>query len=132
MNHQLATYAMASSSSGRPADRVVVVGGGFGGIEVAKALGSAGVLVTLVDRMNYHLVQPLLYQVATAGLSPADIAEPIRKILRRYSSVEMIMGEITGVDTRARRVRVTGQSDVAFDHLVLATGAKHSYFGHDD
>ena len=111
--------------------RVVIVGGGFGGIRVAKALAGTSAEVTLIDRNNHHLFQPLLYQVATAGLSPTDIAYPIRTIVRGLSNVEVMMSEVTGVDS-ARKLLRTTNGEVPFDFLVLATGARHSYFGHDD
>ena len=114
------------------APRVVVIGGGFGGIEVARALGRANMPVTLIDRQNYHLFQPLLYQVATAALSPADIAEPIRKILRRYRSAQVILGEVERIDRAARDVVLSTGRRVPYDVLVLATGATHSYFGHPE
>ncbi len=113
-------------------ERVVVIGGGFGGIEVARALGRAGMPVTVIDRHNYHLFQPLLYQVATAALSPADIAEPIRKILRRYRSVQVMLGEVERIDRDAREVVLSAGTRVPYDVLVLATGATHSYFGHPE
>ena len=112
--------------------RVVVVGAGFGGIEVAKALGRAEVDVTVIDRRNHHLFQPLLYQVATAALSAPDIAEPIRSILRRYRTVEVLLGEVTGIDTAARRVRCAHGVSIAYDHLVLATGARTGWLGRSD
>jgi NADH dehydrogenase len=112
--------------------RVVVIGAGFGGVEVARALGRANIPVTLIDRRNHHLFQPLLYQVATAALSPADIAEPIRKMLRRCPSVEVVFGEATGIDLKARSVALANGDTFPYDVLVLATGATHSYFGHDD
>src|SRR5687767_7689081 len=112
--------------------RVVVIGGGFGGIEVARALGRAQMPVTVIDRQNYHLFQPLLYQVATAALSPADIAEPIRKILRRYRSVQVMLGEVARIDRDAREVVLSAGTRVPYDLLVLATGATHSYFGHPE
>lgn len=111
--------------------RVVVVGGGFGGLSAARALGSAGVRILLIDKQNHHLFQPLLYQVATAALSPADIAWPIRRILRRQQNAEVLMAEVTGVDPLARRVLLGDRSE-AYDYLVLASGATHSYFGHDE
>ena len=114
------------------APRVVVIGGGFGGIEVARALGRARMPVTIIDRQNYHLFQPLMYQVATAALSPADIAEPIRKILRRYRSVQVILGEVKRIDRDAREVVLRSEMRVPYDVLVLATGATHSYFGHPE
>ncbi len=112
--------------------RTVVVGAGFAGIEVARALGKAGLPVTIIDRQNHHLFQPLLYQVATAALSPADIAEPIRKMLGRYASVEVMLGAVTAIDTQARKVTLANGTDVPFDILVLATGAMHGYFGHEE
>src|ERR1700674_2249936 len=105
---------------------VVVIGGGFGGIEVARQLGRAGMSVTVIDRHNYHLFQPLLYQVATAALSPADIAEPIRKILRRQDNTEAIMGEAQRIDGDRKKVVTTG-GEIEYDFLILATGARHSY-----
>jgi NADH dehydrogenase len=112
--------------------RVVVVGAGFGGLDATRALARAPVEVTLVDRHNHHLFQPLLYQVATAALSPGDIAWPVRSIFRRQRNVTVLMAEVTGIDVAARRVRTgTGQA-LPYDALVLATGATHSYFGHDE
>jgi NADH dehydrogenase len=116
----------------RQAPRVVVIGGGFGGIEVARALGRAKMPVTLIDRQNYYLFQPLLYQVATAALSPADIAEPIRKILRRYRSVQVVLGDVERIDRDAHEVVLREGRRVPYDVLVLATGATHSYFGHPE
>src|ERR1051325_3393026 len=113
-------------------NRVVVVGAAFAGIEVARGLGAAGIPVTLIDRQNYHLFQPLLYQVATAALSPGDIAEPIRKMLRRYPGVEVVLGEVTGIDSDSRTVALANGKTIDYDRLVLATGATHSYFGHDE
>jgi NADH dehydrogenase len=110
---------------------VVVVGAGFAGLEVARELGNAGIRVTILDRQNHHLFQPLLYQVATAALSPADVAEPIRKILRGHGSVEVLLGDVTGIDLAGRAVILGTGRRVAFSHLVLATGATHSYFGND-
>src|SRR5580698_8363829 len=109
--------------------RVVIIGGGFGGLEAAKALRKANVRVTLLDRQNHHLFQPLLYQVATAALSPADIAEPLRHILRRDENAEVILTEVQGVDVAGRQV-LTGDGPLAYDYLIVATGARHSYFGH--
>lgn len=111
--------------------RVVIVGAGFGGIEAAKALARAPVDVWIIDRQNHHCFQPLLYQVATAALSPADVAWPIRHILRRQDNATVLMAEMRGIDT-ARRVVRTDSIEVAYDDLVLATGATHSYFGHDE
>ncbi len=110
---------------------VVIIGGGFGGLRAALALKNAPVKVILVDRTNHHLFQPLLYQVATAGLSPADIAKPIRSILRDQKNVTCVMAEVTEIDVDARTVTST-QDTFLYDHLILATGARHSYFGHDE
>jgi NADH dehydrogenase len=116
-----------------PADahRVVILGAGFGGLECARALARAPVAITLVDRHNHHLFQPLLYQVATAALSPGDIAWPIRAVFRRRANVSVLMANVTGVDAEARLVRTTETAPIPYDTLVLATGATHSYFGRD-
>jgi NADH dehydrogenase len=111
--------------------RVVVVGAGFGGLSAAQALAKTPVDITVLDRRNYHLFQPLLYQVATAGLSPADIAWPIRSILRSQDNVSVQLGSVTGVDLDAQNV-LLGDTRLAYDYLVVATGAQHAYFGHDD
>jgi NADH dehydrogenase len=108
----------------------VILGGGFGGLYAAKALRGAPARVTLVDRRNHHLFQPLLYQVATAGLNPADIAAPIRSILRGQSNVSVIMAEAVAVDVPGRRVALA-DGEIAYDSLIVATGATHSYFGND-
>jgi NADH dehydrogenase len=110
---------------------VVIIGGGFGGLAAARALRKASVQVTLLDRRNHHLFQPLLYQVATAALNPADIAMPIRHILRRQKNVTVLMAEATAIDTAGRKVRLA-DGELSYDYLVVATGATHSYFGHDD
>src|SRR5271170_7918264 len=111
--------------------RVVIIGGGFGGIAAAKALRHTSCRVTLIDRRNYFLFQPLLYQVATAGLSPADIAGPIRALFRDQPNVRVLLGEVTDVDTPMREV-ILQDARVPYDYLVVATGARHSYFGHDE
>jgi NADH dehydrogenase len=111
--------------------RVVIVGAGFGGLSAAQKLAGAPVDVVLIDRDNYHLFQPLLYQVATAGLSPADIAAPVRAIVGRYDNITVLLGEIERVDTAKREVQF-GTRQLAYDFLVLATGARHAYFGHDE
>lgn len=113
------------------AAKVVIVGAGFGGLACAKALRRTAADVTVIDRRNYHLFQPLLYQVATASLSPADIAVPIRELLREQRNTRVLMGRVTGIDAEAREV-VLGEKRVPYDYLVLATGARHSYFGRDD
>jgi NADH dehydrogenase len=111
--------------------RLVIVGAGFGGLSAAHALAGAEADVTVVDRRNYHLFQPLLYQVATAGLSPAQIASPIRAILRRAANVQVLLGRVTGVDKERRTVALEDRT-LAYDYLVIATGARHAYFGHDE
>jgi NADH dehydrogenase len=111
---------------------VVIVGGGFGGLTAARALAHTPVRVTLVDRTNHHTFQPLLYQVATAGLSPADIAQPIRSILHNAKNVTVLLGEVTGVDLKAQRLLLDGGGTLDWDFLVLACGAETSYFGHDE
>jgi NADH dehydrogenase len=110
---------------------VVIVGGGFGGLYAARALAGRPVRVTLLDRRNHHLFQPLLYQVATAALNPSDIAMPLRSILRRAANVTVLLAEVEAVDLAARRLVLDGDS-LEYDALVLAAGAGHSYFGHDD
>ena len=110
---------------------VVIVGGGFGGIEAAKALGRAKVRVTLVDRRNHHVFQPLLYQVATAALNPANIASPIRRILKWYDNVEVLLGEVESVDVPSKALKLT-DGEIRYDYLIVATGAAHSYFGHEE
>ena len=115
-----------------PKARVVIIGGGFGGLFAARALERAPVQVTLLDRHNYHLFQPLLYQVATASLSPADVASPIRWILRGQENVEVLLAEVQTIDPIGRRLILDHDEPIAFDYLILASGATHSYFGHDD
>jgi NADH dehydrogenase len=110
---------------------VIIVGGGFGGLEAAKKLGGENVRVTLIDRTNYYLFQPLLYQVATAALSPADIAAPLRAILSKSKNIEVILAEVQSVDVYGKKIRTT-DSELAYDYLILATGARHSYFGHPE
>src|SRR5690349_10418368 len=111
---------------------VVVVGGGFGGLYAARSLGRHGVGVVLIDRVNYHLFQPLLYQVATAALSPGEIAEPLRAILRKYRSVEVLLGEVRRIDITARMLTLEDGEQLGYDYLILATGARHSYFAHPE
>lgn len=111
--------------------RVVIVGAGFGGLSAAKALAGSAFDVTVIDQHNYHLFQPLLYQVATAGLSPADIASPIRGILARAQNINVMLGKVSGIDVQRREVLAEGRH-IPYDHLILATGAQHAYFGHDD
>jgi NADH dehydrogenase len=111
--------------------KVVIVGAGFGGLEAAKKLACKEVSLTIIDRTNYHLFQPLLYQVAAAALSPANIAAPVRSILSNCSNVAVILSEVQSVDVDARKVR-TADAEIDYDYLILATGARHSYFGHDE
>jgi NADH:ubiquinone reductase (H+-translocating) len=111
--------------------RVIIVGAGFGGLQAAKKLAGKNVLITVIDRTNYHLFQPLLYQVATAALSPADIAAPVRSVLSKSKNVEVILAEVESVDVAAKKVKTT-DSEFDYDYLILATGARHSYFGHND
>src|ERR1700684_2231740 len=129
--------------------RVVIVGAGFGGLTAARALASAPVSITVIDRKNHHTFQPLLYQVATAGLSPGEIAAPIRSILHRHKNVEVLMAEVTGFDLDRRVVQTAVQTDsqnetdsqndaqnevqeIPYDSLIVAAGARHAYFGHDE
>lgn len=128
------TQAVAGGSAGdvfagRP--RVVILGGGFGGLYAAKALAGAPVDVTLVDRRNFHLFQPLLYQVATAGLSPADIAVPLRRIFRGAKNVRTLLAEAADIDAQGRRLLLADGDSIPYDFLIVATGATHSYFGND-
>jgi NADH dehydrogenase len=115
-----------------PRPHVVIIGAGFGGIEAAKALARAPVEVTLIDRQNHHCFQPLLYQVATAALSPADVAWPIRHILRGQENLTVLMAEVTGIDTATKTLQLKDAPTVGYDTLIVATGATHSYFGHDE
>jgi NADH dehydrogenase len=114
-----------------PNPQVIIVGAGFGGLQAAKKLACEAVRVTVIDRTNYHLFQPLLYQVATAALSPADIAAPTRAILSKCRNMEVILSEVRAVDVEARKV-ITTDLEFAYDYLILATGSRHSYFGHDE
>src|ERR1700692_2493470 len=116
--------------------RIIIIGGGFGGLAAAKALRNTPAEITLIDRANHHLFQPLLYQVATAVLTPSQIATPIRSILRNQKNVTVILGEVTGVDNDKKCVFVTDADrenvPIPYDYLILATGATHSYFGHNE
>jgi NADH dehydrogenase len=114
------------------AHRVVIVGGGFGGLNCAMELRKVPVEVTLIDRRNFHLFQPLLYQVATGGLSPANIAAPLRAVLRKHRNVRVLLGDVVGLDVAARRVVLADGLAVEYDTLVLATGSRHHYFGHPE
>ena len=117
---------------GERVPKVVIVGGGFGGLYAARALAHAPVKVTVIDRHNYHLFQPLLYQVASATLSPADIAGPIRQVLYRQRNTEVLLGEVSAVDTTARTVSLRGGGTLPYDYLILAAGAVDQYFGHEE
>ncbi|MEY2565089.1 MAG: hypothetical protein QOH88_3282 [Verrucomicrobiota bacterium] len=114
-----------------PKPHVVIVGAGFGGLEAAKKLGREAVRVTVLDRTNHHLFQPLLYEVATAALSPADIAAPVRGILSKFSNTEVLLAEVKSVNVAAKTVSI-GDQEISYDYLILATGSRHSYFGHDE
>ncbi len=115
-----------------PSPHVVIIGGGFGGLYAAKALADAPVRVTLIDRRNHHVFQPLLYQVATAGLSAIDVGEPIRRILRRQPNATVLLAEATGFDLDGRDVLLAGGDRLSYDYLIVAPGAQDSYFGRDD
>jgi len=117
--------------NGKTTPRVVIVGAGFGGLNAAQALASAPVQITVIDRKNHHTFQPLLYQVATAGLSPGDIAAPIRSILRGHENIEVLMAEVTGFDLE-RHVVETAEAEIAYDYVIVAAGARHAYFGHEE
>jgi NADH dehydrogenase len=112
--------------------KIVIVGGGFGGLAAIKELKGADADIMLIDRRNHHLFQPLLYQVATTSLGPSEIAWPIRQLVHRRQEVTTLMDKVTGIDTAAKIVRLEGGTEVPFDYLILATGAQHAYFGHDD
>jgi len=114
-----------------PKPHVVIVGAGFGGLEAAKKLGCEEVRVTVIDRTNHHLFQPLLYEVATAALSPADIAAPVRGILGKFPNTEVLLAEVKSVNVEAKTLNL-GDQEISYDYLILATGARHSYFGHDE
>jgi NADH dehydrogenase len=122
---------MTSQMTNQGTPRVVIIGAGFGGLNAARALAKAPVRITLIDRRNYHTFQPLLYQVATAGLSPGEIAAPVRSIFRGYKNVEVLMAEVTGFDLERRVVHADG-AEIPYDYLIAAAGASHAYFGHDE
>jgi NADH dehydrogenase len=122
---------MNSKASHQTGNRVVIVGAGFGGLNAAEVLAGAPAEITVIDRKNHHTFQPLLYQVATAGLSPSEIAAPIRSILTRHRNVEVLMAEVTGFDLDRRAVQ-TAEQEVPYDYLIVAAGARHAYFGHEE
>src|SRR4051812_35292033 len=111
--------------------RVVVIGAGFGGLEAARKVAKLPVQITLIDRKNHHTFQPLLYQVATAGISPGEIAAPVRWILRGRKNVEVLLGQVIGFDLQRKTVQLA-DVEIAYDYLIVAAGARHSYFGHDE
>src|SRR5438874_5998865 len=128
--HQLESYKV-QPMDGKPSPHVVVIGAGFGGLLATRALARYPVRVTLIDRKNFHTFQPLLYQVATAGLSPGEIAAPIRWILRGQKNVEVLLGDVQDFDL-SRKVVKLSDLEIPYDYLIVATGASHAYFGHDD
>ncbi|HXS75177.1 MAG TPA: NAD(P)/FAD-dependent oxidoreductase [Terracidiphilus sp.] len=127
---ELTRSVQSAEQSRRP--RVIIVGAGFGGLHAAKALRHLPIDITVVDKKNHHTFQPLLYQVALAVLSPADIAQPIRSILRHQSNTEVLMDEVTGIDVQSRQVSLASGTRLSYDYLVLGTGSTHSYFGHNE
>ena len=128
----MAAGNVGAAAGGRRRPRVVVIGGGFGGLHAVQGLAHLPVDVTMVDRRNYHLFQPLLYQVALAVLSPADIAQPIRAIVRNHKNVQVLMDEAMDVDATRGRVKLKSGNELEYDYLILATGSTHSYFGHEE
>jgi NADH:ubiquinone reductase (H+-translocating) len=122
---------MVETVDNNPPHQVVIIGGGFGGLYAAKTLARADVNVTLIDKRNFHLFQPLLYQVATGTLSPADISSPLRSILNKSKNTKVLLGEVNDIDSEAQKV-ILGDEAIPYDTLIVATGAKHSYFGKDD
>jgi NADH dehydrogenase len=122
---------MVDATENNPPHQVVIVGGGFGGLYAAKGLGRAKVDVTVIDKRNFHLFQPLLYQIATGTLSPADISSPLRSVLNVYKNTKVFLGEVDDIDVDSQKV-IVGSEAIAYDTLILATGAKHSYFGKDE
>ncbi|WP_445635404.1 NADH:ubiquinone reductase (non-electrogenic) [Nostoc sp. DSM 114161] len=122
---------MVNSLDKNPIHQVVIVGGGFGGLYAAKTLAKTAVNVTLIDKRNFHLFQPLLYQVATGALSPADISSPLRSVLSKSKNTKVLLGEVNNIDPEAQKV-IVGNEAIPYDTLIVATGAKHSYFGKDN
>lgn len=122
---------MDNKTGTKPPHHVVIVGGGFGGLYTAKALNSKDINVTLIDKRNFHLFQPLLYQVATGTLSPADISSPLRSVLKKSKNTKVLLGEVSEIDPEKKNVVMRGE-EIPYDSLIIATGAKHSYFGKDE
>jgi NADH:ubiquinone reductase (H+-translocating) len=121
---------MVNATAQQPRHRVVIIGGGFAGLYAARNLGEAPVDVTLIDKRNFHLFQPLLYQVATGGLSPSQISSPLRGILKENKNVKVLMDEALGIDPETKQVKLTSQT-LEYDTLIVATGVSHHYFGND-
>jgi NADH dehydrogenase len=121
---------MLSEAQNQSPHHVVIVGGGFGGLYAAQALGKAPVKVTLIDKRNFHLFQPLLYQVATGKLSPADISSPLRGVLSRQKNTKVLMGEVMDVDPKEQKVKLQNE-ELSYDTLIVATGVSHHYFGNE-
>ena len=121
---------MVVSSENNAPHRVVIIGGGFGGLYTAKTLAKANVKITLIDKRNFHLFQPLLYQVATGTLSPSDISAPLRSVLRKSKNTQVLLGEVNDIDPKAQEV-ILDEKVIPYDTLIVATGANHSYFGKD-
>lgn len=122
---------MANTTETQPPHQVVIIGGGFGGLYAAKSLNNDNVNVTLIDRRNFHLFQPLLYQVATGAISPADISSPLRSVLNKSKNTKVLLGEVNDIDPQGQKV-LMGDETIPYDTLIVATGAKHSYFGKDE
>src|SRR5271166_4453160 len=131
MQPQSATGKPGTNPIHKTRPRVVIVGAGFGGLTAARRVSKLPVQITLVDRKNHHTFQPLLYQVATAGLSPGEIAAPIRWILRSRDNIEVLLGEVQDFDLEKRAVKLA-DLEVPYDYLIVASGASHAYFGHDE
>jgi len=112
--------------------KIVIVGGGFGGLAAIKELKGVDADITVIDRRNHHLFQPLLYQVATTSLGPSEIAWPIRQLVHRRREITTLLSSVTGIDTAAKLIRLENGTEVSYDYVILATGAQHAYFGHDD
>ena len=124
--------ASASTQENTQRPKVIIVGGGFGGLYAAKALSNEPVEVTLIDRKNHHTFQPLLYQVALAVLAPGEIASPLRHVLRKARNVQVLLADVVGFDTAGSRVKLSGGAQLDYDYLIVAAGARHAYFGHDE